>query len=166
MSHNICALVLAEPFDRDVAARFDLTVLLAHGALTLLAIDQYYSAYWAATLAVPGDLELPTDRQPELSGVFPRERVLATMVRHLVGHATPRFGIIITDYFGGVGDQWAVLLEGEALRAHGTINEVLAALGVVREARKDEFDTVGLGTVRRNPEHLAKYRGLCDELGV
>ncbi|MBB2909791.1 hypothetical protein FHS43_001037 [Streptosporangium becharense] len=30
----------------------------------------------------------------------------------------------------------------------------------------DEFDTIGLGTFRSNPDHRDRYIELCDELGV
>jgi hypothetical protein len=35
-----------------------------------------------------------------------------------------------------------------------------------RERGLDAFDTVGLGDHRSPPEHLERYRELCDELGV
>ena len=62
-------------------------------------------------------------------------------------------GYIETDYFGGHGTQAGVLLEcGEVVlgpaEGEGTINWVLRALGVVSQAGKDEFDTLGLGNYR------------------
>ncbi|MCI9508150.1 MAG: hypothetical protein HFF10_00175 [Angelakisella sp.] len=58
-----------------------------------------------------------------------------------------------TTYFSGHGTQAAVLLEGGEVvlgpvEGEGTINRVLRALGVVSQAGKDEFDTLGLGNYR------------------
>lgn len=59
-----------------------------------------------------------------------------------------------TEYFGGTGGQSAmVYASGRETMAPqrsrgGAINEALRGIGVVKEAGKDEFDTVGLGERR------------------
>jgi hypothetical protein len=51
-----------------------------------------------------------------------------------------------------------------------SINAALGVLGVRAQPPADAFGTLGLGTVRENPEHLDRYADryadLCDELGV
>ncbi|MEU3690428.1 hypothetical protein [Streptomyces narbonensis] len=47
-----------------------------------------------------------------------------------------------------------------------TINQALAALGVKGTATVDEFEVIGLGGFRSNPDYLQAYVALCDELGV
>jgi hypothetical protein len=60
------------------------------------------------------------------------------------------------EFFGGVGEQQAVLWRGgEATALDGgaaPINAALRALGVRRSGDLDEFDSVGLGRHRSTPE--------------
>lgn len=61
---------------------------------------------------------------------------------------------IETDYAGGYGTQAGVLVEGGTLRSGpaegpGTINRLLAALGVCCLPGQDEFDALELGRYRR-----------------
>ncbi|GIH92886.1 hypothetical protein ACFFMN_21685 [Planobispora siamensis] len=80
----------------------------------------------------------------------------------------PQFAIIRTEYHAGMGSQWGVAFAGERRLTgdEASINEALAALGVQASASADEFDTIGLGGFRSNPEYLDRYADLCDELGV
>ena len=61
------------------------------------------------------------------------------------------YAVIETDYFGGNGDQAAVVYRGDQIimaprrSQRGPINEALRTLGVVKIGLLDEFDTVGLG---------------------
>ena len=43
---------------------------------------------------------------------------------------------------------------------------MLRELGVVCAGGNDEWDTIGLGDYRHNPDHLDKFQELCAELGV
>jgi len=163
VGHHITGLVLATPWDEAVRARFDLVAVPLRG-VTMFHIDHYYSAYWRATLKWPGTLERP----PGCSSLFPDDAVLAHIASELAGEATPTFGVIQTDYFGGAGEQWAALYT----RTHRTsgdetsINAVLRMLGIVAAPGLDEFDTVGLGEHRRSPNQLGRYVELCEALGV
>lgn len=61
------------------------------------------------------------------------------------------------EFFGGVGEQWAVVCrEGKVvdgpLSALDAINRALRVLGVRRAEGSDEFDTVGLGRHRRTDD--------------
>ncbi|GAA5039135.1 hypothetical protein HNP84_003493 [Thermocatellispora tengchongensis] len=164
MSHHICALVVAGPVDAEQAASVGLHARLVHDDITVFPIDHYFSAYWAAKRGTSARLDLPDG----LPATFPGEAVLRDLVREVTGTDEPRFAIIKTDYFAGIGDQWAAAFAGERRLTAGTasINEALAALGVRASASADEFDVIGLGGFRNNPDHLDRYVDLCDELGV
>ncbi|MEM1181530.1 MAG: hypothetical protein AAGM22_24515 [Acidobacteriota bacterium] len=68
------------------------------------------------------------------------------------------YAVIETDYFGGVGEQAAVIYLGEETvfgperGPVGAINKALRRLGVRRTLARDEFDTVGLGNMRRSSD--------------
>jgi hypothetical protein len=158
MGHHICALVVAEPVDLDRAAAVDLRPMLVHEHLAVLPVDMYYAEYWAVRRGALTHLDLPDD----VPAIFPFHSVLVDFVREVTGEENPRFAIILTDYFGGQGSQWAVVFRG-ATRLTGegtTINQALTALGVRARAPLDEFDTVGLGRHRHNPEYLDRYPDL------
>ncbi len=82
-----------------------------------------------------------------------------------------KLAYIETDYFGGVGTQSAVLFENSKIKikplktetfwdektnsfchkpeGEKAINIVLKELGVYKEKGRDEFDSIGLGSLRR-----------------
>lgn len=91
------------------------------------------------------------------------ERVFAEHFTYLTAgaaeflRARSAYGALVyleTDYFGGAGEQAAVVFDagrmiGEPERGTlGPINSALARLGVARSGTDDEFDTIGLGRYR------------------
>src|SRR5690349_5094408 len=121
MGHAIQAVLLAGICQADAARRWDVVpVSLARG-WSLVHITHYFSAYWQAKLGVEARLEIPAN----FGVTFPAEGVLHRMVVDLAGGRVP-FAVIMTDYFGGVGDQWAVAFPaaGATPSATGEINEV------------------------------------------
>jgi hypothetical protein len=158
VGHSICALVVAEPVDEERAAAVDLRPMIVHEHVTVLPIDHYYSEYWAIRRDARASLDLPRD----LPVTFPYEVVLLDLVREVTGVAEPLFAIIQTDYSGGAGSQWAVAFRGAARLTGETtsINQALATLGVRAKTPYDEFDTIGLGGYRTNPEYLERYLDL------
>ncbi|MFD6229375.1 hypothetical protein ACFWFZ_21255 [Streptomyces sp. NPDC060232] len=167
MSHTICALVVAGQVDTQWAGSLGLRATLTYEDISVFPIDHYFSAYWAATRGNDAQLDVPDGILAE-SVTFPSEAVLHDLVREVTGGHRPRFAIVQTEYFGGAGRQWAVAFDGEErLSPDGaSINQALAALGVMATATADEFDVIGLGRFRSNPDHLAAYAALCDELGA
>jgi hypothetical protein len=164
MSHSICGIVLAGAYDEAAALRYDLRpVPLRHG-VTLFHIDHYFSACWQHRLGLEGSLEGP----PPGHGLLPRERAVAVLVSEITGEAEPLFALIITEYFGGVGEQDARVYRGRRAADPSVtrINSALAYLGVVAGRGMDEFDTVGLGRHRAQPGYLERYAELAEELGV
>jgi len=83
---------------------------------------------------------------------------------HVLSRSAP-IAYVTTDYFGGMGSQAAaVWSQGElvlppvetdekAVLLDGALNRALRLLGVrVQTGALDEFDALGLGTFRSNPE--------------
>ena len=63
------------------------------------------------------------------------------------------------EYFGGQGGQSAIIWkngkrDSEFIRDSQSINKVLKSFGVIAEANKDEFDTVGLSRHRHTRDWL------------
>ncbi|MDP3494710.1 MAG: hypothetical protein Q8R82_16485 [Hyphomonadaceae bacterium] len=78
------------------------------------------------------------------------ERAMAEATR-----AGGALAYVETEYFGGTGGQSAMAfadgretMASQRSRGGGAINEALRGIGVLREAGKDEFDTIGLGERR------------------
>ncbi|MFF2775597.1 hypothetical protein ACFVU3_11880 [Streptomyces sp. NPDC058052] len=167
MSHSMCALVVAGQVDTTRARSVGLHARLTYEDVSVFPIDHYFSAYWAAVRGNPASLDLPDGIVSE-SVTFPGEAVLHDLAREVSGRDRPLFAVVQTEYVAGTGGQWAAAFDGEArLTPDGaTVNQALAALGVRATATTDEFDTIGLGTFRGNPEYLRAYVALCDELGV
>jgi hypothetical protein len=164
VAHIITAIVVADSFNPEVGRNLDLVAVPLSASLALFHIDHYYTAYWQAVRGCTKQLDVPS----EFPGVFPREGIVAQLMAELTGLEAARFALIQTEYFGGAGDQWACAFIGDHREsgASATIDDALRILGVVRRGNLDEFDTVGLGAHRSQPEYLERYVGLCDELGV
>src|SRR5262245_52327054 len=128
MGHHICALVLAGPVDAARAESLDLRARLVHEDISVFPIDHYYSACWSAMRGNRASLDLPDN----LAAIFPRDAVLLDFAREITHNDEPRFAIILTDYFGGFGDQWAVAFHGKRRLPvdQTSINAALRALGV------------------------------------
>ncbi|MFT3698201.1 MAG: hypothetical protein QM831_33980 [Kofleriaceae bacterium] len=164
MGHNITALVIAEPWREEARARFDLPAVQLTPEIAMFHITHYYGAYWQAKLGWRGTLSVPR------GGLFPDDAVLAHIAAELVGYEDVTFGIIVTEYFGGAGEQRAALYK----RTHRitdddtiSVNAILKLLGVECADGLDEWDTVGLASHRSTPSGFySKYEELCDEIGV
>jgi len=165
MGHSITTLVLNGDCDAAAMQRYDLRPIDLGFRLQLCHIDHYYAACWqkknGAHELLPLDL-------PDLPAIFPREGVLLQIAREVLGTPEPQFAVIMTEFMGGVGRQWAQVYTGGEIAGDSlhTINHALRFLGVVSQPGIDEFDTVGLDRIRHNPEYLEKYVDLADELGV
>jgi hypothetical protein len=164
VGHNITAILIADPFVPDVARTLDLEAVPLTPPLTLFHIDHYYTGYWQAVRGYREHLDLPAG----LPGVFPRHGIVTQLVAELTELDAPRFALIQTEYFGGIGGQWACVFTGihRETGDRASINDALRLLGVVKAGSLDEFDTVGLGAHRSSPDHLERYVDLCEELGV
>ncbi|MFK8002866.1 MAG: hypothetical protein AB8H86_25080 [Polyangiales bacterium] len=150
MSHNISGVVSAGRFCG--LAEYDTAAHELRGGYKLIFMDHHYTEYWAKKLSIAGSLELPASMDPIL---LPYDRVIAELLKRTTH--TPRFAIVWTEYFGGVGDQRAAAYEGEVLlECDGTINSALRQLGASRGEHRDEFDALGLQHIRGNPDAVTQ----------
>ena len=167
MGHDICALIVTEPFDERAARDWDVAGLPLGHHLRLVHVSTSYTAYWQARRAETARLDVPAD----FPAVFPREGVVASLAAALAGPTRagrePSFALVATDYFGGAGEQWAcAYVDGRRVSDVRDINAALRVLGVTAADGLDEFDTVGLAAHRSTPEVLDRYEDLRDELGA
>jgi hypothetical protein len=164
LAHHITAIITTDAVQSDVPRHLDLVAVPLGSRLTLFHVDHYYTAYWQAVRKCTELLDVP----PAFPAEFPREGIVSQLVSELTARSSPVFALLRTEYFGGVGDQWACAFTGNRRDSpdDAKINEVLRILGVARRDGLDEFDTIGLGAHRSSPDYLARYRQLCDDLGV
>jgi hypothetical protein len=163
MGHSICAVIVGEPFDERAASEWDVVGLPLGQRLRLAHISHYYTAYMQARRGETAMLDIP----PDFPVIFPREAVVLSLAAALAGERAATFALVMTDYFGGAGDQWAcAFVEGRRVEAVSNINAALRALGVQAAEGLDEFDTVGLARHRTTPDYLDRYEDLCNELDV
>jgi len=164
MGHSITAIILKGDFDADRAEKFDLFANRLGFGLTLFHIDHYYSARWQHQLKTIGQLEISNIE----CEIFPHERAIFEIIKNISASKDPEYAIILTDYFGGRGKQYANVFTNanNANNSISTINQALIHLGVKAISGLDEFDTVGLGKFRNQPDYLEKYVELSGTFGV
>ncbi|MDX2021132.1 MAG: hypothetical protein SF187_12905 [Deltaproteobacteria bacterium] len=99
------------------------------------------------------DLEDPDEAKELASALQPV--VTSLLDANLVG----RLGVVLTQYFGGSGNQAALLVENGTVShgpfvGEGSINRILARLGVCRDDKtgRDEFAVVGLDRWRSSDQ--------------
>lgn len=164
MPHNITAIILPGHYDKSKAEIFDLFGKQLPFNLTLFHIDHYQTACWQYELKATGQLEISFSNNV----IFPNDIAIAEIMKQITGHDKPLFALIQTDYFGGIGSQYAGIfrytenIDTKAI----TINQVLVHLGVKRNDKFDEFDTIGLDKIRNQPDYFEKYIDLADRYGI
>ncbi len=164
MGHSICGIILKGGFNQNLAESYDLQGINLGFELTLFHIDIYYTACWQKKLNILDSLSGPRPKNL----LFPNEGVIAVLMSIISGVPEPTFALIVTEYFGGIGSQWALVYRGSNL-VNPSITQISLALrylGVLAKNELDEFDTVGLSQYRSQPEYLNKYVDLAEELGV
>ncbi|SDT34152.1 hypothetical protein [Actinoplanes derwentensis] len=163
MGHSITALIVAEQFDEAAATEWDVAGTPIGQGLRLIHINAAYAAYQQHQRGAGTILGAPDD----FDSRFPREGVLADLAAAVTTRTPPTFALIMTDYFGGEGRQWATAwIDGGRVPEVRDINGALQVLGVHATKGMDEFDTVGLSRHRSTPDALERYWDLCDDLGI
>jgi hypothetical protein len=164
MGHSLCGLILKGPYHSSQAQAYDLHGVALGFDLTLFPINSAYTIYWQHHERVMGLLNGPVVD----CAIFPRERVLAVLMARITAIENPLFAILLTDYFGGQGQQWAQVYQGELCvdPAIARINAALDYLGVRPAVGQDAFDAIGLGLYRRQPTYLDVYAERCEALGL
>jgi len=153
MGHQISAAILKGPFDAECARRFDLPSISLGSSLTLFPLYAGHCDAWSAKLSLD---DPEGDWRPLLD---------ARVVHHFLAElaSDPLYAIIETDYFGGHGDQAAVVYHARACLMprtegrRGPINRALRLLGVRASRGRDEFDTLGLANYRSFDELFVEY---------
>ncbi len=137
MGHHICAIIGKKPVNEEAIRKYQLAAAF-EGDYVIVILDQDSVWHWSEKLQLSSDSESEhIDFACELIFHFAKE----------IGFH--KYGIIQTDYFGGVGSQCASLYEeGRVLIAEKMIDDILRELGVVRTKEKDEFDILNLGEYR------------------
>lgn len=160
MAHIIDAIVLKGVYNLEEAKKYDLIGVDLDFNLTLFFIDEDFTSYWQKKLNMHGFLE--TNNQN------PNKMVIYELMKRICEEDQIEYATISTAYVGGMGDQYAnVYLNDKNVNLSiNTINEALRYLGVQKRDDFDEFDVIGLGRFRRNPDYLSKYNLLLDELGL
>ena len=100
-----------------------------------------------ALAAELGSVAVPLTEQVAL---VPLPGQLTAEAEHRAAEVS-RAGVVAyveAEYFGGVGEQRAVVWRDGAGTEPATINDALQILGVRRTADRDEFDSIGLGRHR------------------
>jgi len=147
MGHHISAIICPLPIDEEKAHALDLPFFI-EGAFAVIALDASHSDYWTEKLGL--------EFQSRSDMIHDNLTTLAFAEALKI----EKFALIQTDYFGGVGEQWATVYEN-GMRTfkttEGGINSALSKIGVVKAASKDEFDTVGLGKYRDFDDYFEKY---------
>ena len=164
MSHNIRAIILKGHYDKSKAEKFDLFGKELPFNLTLFHIDDYQTACWQYQLKTVGQLETSITN----NFIFPGEIAIAEVIKSISTDEKPLYAIIQTDYFGGMGNQYASVYQykDNIDKNAKTINQVLVHLGVKSNGQFDEFDTIGLSYIRSQPDIFEKYIELADKYGI
>lgn len=147
MGHYITAIIGKGPIKKNVADDYDLPCF-EHNDFMIIALDAAHSDYWAEKL--------------DLFDSSERQIILDCKTTHFFAKAIGlnKYAIINTDYFGGVGEQFAVVYEnGETIMPtkEGAINEALKMLGVKCVKNLDEFDSICLGNYRNFDDYFENY---------
>ena len=163
MGHCISALILRGNYNADAVRYYDLQGIKLNYDLTMFFIDHYYTACWAEVTGILGKLP-----GKSLNLTFPDDLVVAYLIDKISAQTKPLYAVIQTDYFGGIGEQWARVYQGDRFIDENiiSINSALACLGVEPNNGLDEFDTIGLSKYRSMPEYLEKYHDVAEEWGI
>ena len=164
MAHSINAIILKGNFDKDEAEKYELIEVKLDFNLSMFFINGFYTACWQKKLNTSGLLETNCKE----TTWYPSEYVIYELMKRISKNNEVEFAVILTDYFGGTGEQFANVFKGDKnvnLEIR-TISNALKYLGVEKGNHHDEFDAIGLVNYRSNPNYLDKYREIADELGV
>lgn len=136
MGHELSAIVARGPGNASAARRLGLALVEA-GAFVIVPLIP-----GQAVTAGPDDRRL-SDMEADCPAHL---RVAAEL-------GFDRFALIQSSYFGGQGQQWATVYHGAertmAARAGlAAVNDALERIGVLPDAGRDAFETIGLGGMR------------------
>ena len=152
MGHHITAIISSLPINEDKAEEYDVFIWKQRG-YALLGLDPCHSDFLSEKL--------------NIEQTFNREIILDCKFTHMIAKEVIGSGpnaIIETDYFGGMGEQTAVVYEnGKVILElskgnRGPINKSLSFLGIEKNGKTDEFENFGLNELRDFYPHFEKYK--------
>jgi hypothetical protein len=150
MGHCISALIGKVPIDKNKAAQYDLPFFEKNG-FVIVALDPSHADFWDEKLGYGYE---------KVSEILMDTKCTHFLAKEI---GLTEFAIIHTEYFGGVGEQFAASYQSETQTlapSEDGINKALKRIGVKRNLLKDEFDTIGLGEYRNWDGLFEKYEDL------
>ncbi|WP_405570475.1 hypothetical protein [Winogradskyella sp. Asnod2-B02-A] len=152
MGHHISAIIGKDTIDKEKIKEFGLAVAFENGyAIVLL---DFYAMCELAEL-----LDKSTDSDSEN---IDWDCKLTYFIAKEIG--LENFALIQTDYFAGIGDQYASYFEKSIkIINEVSINEVLNRLGVEKKNELDEFDTINLTEYRNTEFYYKKNNNWADK---
>lgn len=138
MGHHITAIVTANQISTPNAEKYDLPFVVERG-FTIIFLDFAHADFWENKLGIQ-------DEGGE-------EIILDCASTHFFAKelGIQRFALIHTDYFAGIGEQYACVYENGTQimpTTLGGIDEALKTIGVIADGKLDEFDTLNLSEYR------------------
>ncbi|MEM7775914.1 MAG: hypothetical protein AAF732_09920 [Pseudomonadota bacterium] len=147
MAHNISALITRRPLDETSAGELDLTLIVT-GDFVIVPLYSNHSDYWMEKLGIPREMYSDMPHDTPITLEFARRLNIDC------------FALIQTEYFGGIGEQFATVYSGNHRMmdvTEGGINDALRMIGVVRQDGMDEFDSMELGKYREFSTYFKAY---------
>jgi hypothetical protein len=147
MGHQITAIIAKDTINRKVAESYDLPVFV-HNGYAIIGLEARHSDYWAEKLGINNEAD--------------NEIILNCPVTHFFAKelGLEKYAIVYTDYWAGIGTQFATVFEKDRVIMPETeegINQALKMLGVQRVDGQDEFDSISLGNYRDFELYFEKY---------
>ena len=147
MSHDIQAIVAKGKINHEPLMLFDLPCFF-HEGFSIVGLNPYHSDHWTEKLSIYKETRGRIILNCPVTHYFARELGVRD------------YAIISTNYFGGVGKQYAtVLSSGNVVmeEKEGAINEALKLIGVTKKEALDEFDTICLSRYRSFDAYFERY---------
>lgn len=147
MGHKISAIICQHPINTKKAAELDLPVFI-EGDFAIVALDAAHADHWAETLGVG---------YKNFSDMIHDSAITLEFAKSL---NISKFALISTDYFGGVGEQFATVYENDKRMlgvSKNGINQALSMIGVKRSGDKDEYNSIELGKYSNFFDYFEKY---------
>ncbi|TAE12760.1 MAG: hypothetical protein EAZ95_11975 [Bacteroidetes bacterium] len=151
MGHHITAIVTPQRINAQKAKEYDL-FFVVEKSFSILFLDEFHSDFWAEKLQIE-------DKEND----FHENKIIldCKTTLFLAGELGIDFFVLLnTDYFAGIGEQWACVYRAGKKIMPDTcsgINEALRKIGVQAEKGLDEFDTINLVSYRGYDTVLLKH---------
>lgn len=147
MGHHIEAIVAKGDIDAELLKKFELPCV-NHEGFSIVGLNAGHSDHWAEKLLISNESNGKIVLNCPVTHYFAKELGLK------------KYAIIFTDYFGGIGKQYAAVYSASKVvmeETEGGISQALRVIGVFKKRDLDEFDTICLGRYRSFDEHFAQY---------